>query len=170
MLVALAAIDPQEPQGAEADALVHDALDRIVHAPRLEHAEIHAARTDGVVRCGYSTRSDPMELAAEFGLAADPARYREIDAATARRLVEIILHRDLAYDAEIMPAGRAAALADRFLSSFGTEGVRYFTNGTCAEHDGRNWGWNRVTSATFDTGVLVVGPRRCGCLWVEDED
>jgi hypothetical protein len=66
-------------------------------------------------------------------------------------------------------------LADRFLASFGTDGVHYFTN---ADFGARadpaftlsSFGWNPVTAATFDTGVLVVGPRRCGCLWVEDED
>lgn len=130
-------------------------------------AEIRAARG---ARCGYSAGGAGTGLAAEFGLAPDPASYREIEAATARRLIELILHRDLAYHAEIMPAARAAELADRFLASFGTDGVHYFTNGNCAEQGGRNWSWNPVTAATFDTGVLVVGPRRCGCLWVEDED
>jgi hypothetical protein len=133
-------------------------------------AEIHAARTCGVVHCGYSAGGAGVGLAAEFGLTSDHASYREIDAATARRLLEVILHRDLAYNDEIMPAARADELAGRFLASFGTVGVHYFTNGNCAEQDGRNWSWNSVTAATFDTGVLVVGPRRCGCLWVEDED
>ncbi len=74
-------------------------------------AEIHAARTCGVVHCGYSTRAAGVGLAAEFGLAPEPASYREIDAATARRVLELILHRDMAYHSEIMPAGRAAELA-----------------------------------------------------------
>ncbi|MFO0797040.1 MAG: hypothetical protein U0804_06150 [Gemmataceae bacterium] len=136
-------------------------------------AEILAARGDA--RCGYSAGGAGVGLAAEFGLAPDADRYREIDAATARRLIELVLHRDLAYRYELMPAARAVDLADRFLAPFGTDGVRYFTNAMFDEKAEpmftlSSFGWNPVTAATFDTGVLVVGPRRCGCLWVEDED
>jgi hypothetical protein len=81
----------------------------------------------------------------------------------------------LAYDYEIMPADRAEEFSDRFLAQFGTDHIRYFTNGTFHERP-RPRGtkavvsWNSVTSATFDTGVLIIGPQRSGCLWVEDED
>ena len=113
------------------------------------------------------------ELAREFGLADDPSNYKEIDAAAAWRLIQLILHQDLAYNAEVMPAGRAAELANQFLVQFSTDGVRFFTNGTFHEARGVTWSgvnWNPVTAATFDTGVLVIGSRVSGCLWVEDED
>lgn len=31
-------------------------------------------------------------------------------------------------------------------------------------------GWNPVTEATFDTGVIAIGHDRSLCVWVEDED
>jgi hypothetical protein len=124
--------------------------------------EIESAREDGIVHCGLSSQASPSvaELAAEFGLSRDPGVYREIDAA---------------YNSEIIPLPRAAELADRFLDQFGTDGVRYYTNGTFHEARGPSltWSgasWNPATEATFDTGVLVVGPNGSGCLWVEDED
>jgi hypothetical protein len=139
--------------------------------------EIIAARNCGVVHCGLSSRASPSlsELAVEFGLAGDSANYKEIDAASARRLLQLVLNQDIAYNAEIMSAARAAELADQFLAQFGTDGVRFYTNGTFHETRGPKlaWSdasWNPVTAATFDTGVLVVGPRCSGCLWVEDED
>jgi hypothetical protein len=140
--------------------------------------EIRTARTCGVVRCGLSARTIPTisELARECGLKADPACYKEIDKSAARRLIQLVLHEDLAYRSQIMPADRAAKFADSFLRQFGT-GVRYFTNGLFHEGWHRLSGtvvagpsWDPVTEATFDTGVLVVGELRSGCLWVEDED
>jgi hypothetical protein len=122
--------------------------------------DILAARHYGVVRCGLSVHPSPTvaELAREFGLRDDPECYREIDGASARASVLRLLHRDMAYDAEIMPMDRAGQLADRFFSQFG-DGSRYFTNNWCP-----------VTDATFDEGILVLGQHRSGCLWVEDED
>ena len=140
-------------------------------------AEIHVARACGVVHCGMSAHPSPTlaELANEFRLAPVVTSYKEIDASAALRLAALILCQDTAYNAEIMPATRAAELASRFLAQFGTDGVRFFTNGTF--HEAREqkltWSgasWDPVTAATFDTGVLVLGPRCSGCLWVEDED
>ena len=139
--------------------------------------DIIAARDCGVVHCGVSLRPSPSlnELAVEFGLAGDLANYREIDADSALRLVQMILNQDMAYNAEIIPLARAGELADQFLAQFGKTGVRFYTNGRFHEARGPNltWSgasWNPVTSATFDTGVLIVGLQRSGCLWVEDED
>ena len=140
-------------------------------------AEIHAVRDCGVVHCGQSTRPTPTvpELAAEFGLADNPALYKEIDADAARRLAALVLNQDMAYNAEIVPAARAAELAERFIATFGTDGVRFYTNGTFHEVRGPKLGspsasWNPVTAATFDTGILVIGRQHSCCLWVEDED
>jgi hypothetical protein len=139
--------------------------------------DIIAARACGVVHCGMSVLPTPSlpELAREFGLADAPASYREISADQANRLVRLVLSQDTAYNSEVMPANRAAELADRFLAQFGGNGVHYFTNGNFHEAPGPKllWTgvqWNPVTTATFDTGVLVIGPKCSGCLWVEDED
>lgn len=139
--------------------------------------EILAVRDCGVVHCGVSSHPSLSlaELATEFGLATDLASYKEIDAESARWLAELVLNQDMAYNSEIIPAVRAAELAGRFLAQFGTEGVRYYTNGTFHEGRGQKltWSgasWDPVTAATFDTGVLILGSRCSGCLWVEDED
>src|SRR5262245_44035349 len=142
------------------------------------HDDVITARRYGVVRCGVSSLASPTlpALAREFGLRDDPASYREIDESAARRLLQLILHRAMAYNAEIMPAERAAQLADQFLGQFG-RGAQFFTNGDFHEPLRRVsesvWSgasWHPVTNATFDTGVLVIGPQCSGCLWIEDED
>ncbi len=130
-----------------------------------------------MVHCGLSSKPSPSlpELAREFALADDPGNYREIDSTAARRLMQMLLHQDLAYNAEILPMDRASELVAAFLAQFGVEGVQFFTNGTFHEALGpkstfHGASWNPATAATFDTGVLILGPRCSGCLWVEDED
>lgn len=140
--------------------------------------EIIAARIYGSARCGLSSLPSPtlQVLAREFELREDASYYKEIDESSARRLVRLVLHRDLAYHAEIMPESRAAELADRFFAQFGP-GARYYTNGTFHKEPQRisesvtaGPSWDAATEATFDTGVLVIALESSGCLWVEDED
>jgi len=122
--------------------------------------DILAARRCGVVHCGVSSLPAPTvnELAREFGLRDDAECYREIAKPSARLSVRQLLHRDLAYSAEVMPQEQAEQLTERFFEQFGP-GARFFTINWCP-----------ATDATFDEGVLVLGPQRSGCLWVEDED
>jgi hypothetical protein len=139
--------------------------------------DIISARDCGVVRCGLSSHTSPSipELAAEFGLADDPASYKEIDVVAARRLIQLLLSQDMAYNSDIVPPALAAELTERFLDQFGAVGVRFYTNGTFHLVQGPRltWSgvsWDPMTQATFDTGVLIVGPQCSGCLWIEDED
>lgn len=137
--------------------------------------EIKAARSCGVVRCGIASGCPSLEvLAAEFGLSTDTACYHEISAAAALRLALLILTKDLAYGADILQPPLANSLAERFFAEFGAVGVRCFTNGNFGE---TRWpatsasaAWHPATSATFDTGLLILGPVASGVLWVEDED
>jgi hypothetical protein len=140
--------------------------------------DIIAIRICGAVRCGLSSRPSPTvpELAREFGLREEVECNKDIDEPDARRLVQMLLHRDVAYNAEVMPEARVTVLADAFLAQFGP-GTRYFYNGSwhmppVTRPDGVVSGasWNPVTPATFDTGVLAIGLERSGCLWIEDED
>jgi hypothetical protein len=140
-------------------------------------ADIILARSAGVVHCGVSAQAAPSltDVAREFGLRADATCYREIDEPSARKLATLILHRDLAYGCPLMPLDKAARLATEFLDQFGGS-ASYFTNGTF--HESRRLSstvseggsWHPVTEATIDTGVLILGPKKSGCLWVEDED
>jgi hypothetical protein len=131
--------------------------------------EIIAARRCGKVRCGITPKriESVADLAAAFGLLAEADYYREIDAATAQVILARLVGRDMAYGVEVVPADRASELAARFLAQFGS-GSRFFTNGDWHRDDPAEW--EAVTEATFDGGVLALGGRRSGCLWVEDED
>ena len=141
--------------------------------------DIVGGRIYGVVRCGLSEKAAPptlAELVRQFGLGDDPASYKEIDETAARYLIHLVLHRDMAYNAEVMPLARAVELADQFLAQFGPD-TRNFSNGSwhlppVVRPDAVACGpsWNPVTTATFDTGVLAIGQARSGCLWIEDED
>jgi hypothetical protein len=132
--------------------------------------DIIAARHYGRTRCGIASHFSPSlrELAGEFGLSDDLAIYDEINFAAALRVVQLILHEDLAFSQEMMPMYHAVELAQRFLAYFGSEGTRYFTNGTY--HEKPPVCLSPATTATFDTGVLIIGPKSSGCVWVEDED
>lgn len=139
--------------------------------------ELKGARSSGVVRCGFSAIERPTleALAGEFGLLADASRYKEIGGDAACRLAFLALHQDLATCAEIMPIDRAVHLAEHFIDAFDHDDTRFYTNGNFHEgpDDKVTWSgaaWNPMTEATFDTGVLVLGPLRSGVFWVEDED
>lgn len=135
---------------------------------------IIAARIFGAVRCGLSLQNSPtlQELVRELGLRED-ACYREIDESSARQLIQSVLHKDMAYGAEVMSEARATGLAEQFLAQFG-QGTLYFSNRTRhlprADGLGHVTSWDPATMATFDTGVLAIGPGLSGCLWVEDKD
>lgn len=136
--------------------------------------QIRAARDCGVVHCAYVRGSlSLVELAERSGLAATSETYREIPAATARWLAVRILTHDLAYQCELVTPEIAERLVDAYFAAFAAPGHRYFTNlqGDRSNPD-RSWldNWAPATRATFDAGVLILGPKLAGILWVEDED
>jgi len=133
--------------------------------------EINVARDCGVMHC-HIIEVEPMpltELVPRFGLVFTPNTYQGISKAQAEAVAKRVLHRDLAYDAEIMTETEAQALATCFFECFNEETAQYYTNGDYYS-GGSSHGWNPATSATFDTGILVIDQSRSGCLWVEDED
>ncbi len=134
--------------------------------------EIETARDCGVVHC-HIIKEFPMsldELAPRFGLLFTPRTYREIGKEQAEKVAKRILHCDLAYDSELMAEREAEQLASRFLGYFEEKDTQYYTNGDYYITDAGSQGWHPATSATLDTGILVVAKSQSGCLWVEDED
>jgi hypothetical protein len=135
-------------------------------------------RNAGAVRCGFDRRGGVLEdVVRRAGLRPDLDRLRPIDAVAARRIAIRVLHRDLAYQLELMERSLAEELADRFFQLFGDESVQYYTNGTfdripraAIPGVASSCSWLAMTEATFDTGILVLGWERSGYLWVEDED
>ncbi|PSB27495.1 hypothetical protein C7B82_16420 [Stenomitos frigidus ULC18] len=109
------------------------------------------------------------ELAPKFGLAFAVNIDRLISKAQAVAIAKRILHCDLAYSSEIMTKIAANALASRFLECFTEEDSQYYTNGNYYSTAPRS-GWMPAAAATFDTGIVVIGKSRTGCLWVEEED
>ena len=75
-------------------------------------ARIKAARRFGKVISGCVERPSASAgaAAADFGLSGKAAVYREVPADEAVLLLAAVLHRDMAYDQQIMPAARALGL------------------------------------------------------------
>lgn len=138
--------------------------------------EIMAARQDGAIHCGILSGAATVDdVAIAFGLRPNSAvNYREIDRSLALDIATRVLHRDLAYSSVIGPLDRSCDLARRFLESF-VEPALCFTNASFRPDDRYPRGitlsgWSPATDSTFDTGIIVLGKDRAGCLWVEDED
>jgi hypothetical protein len=74
----------------------------------------------------------------------------------------------MAYSYPMMSVERAKELAEQFLEQFGAV-AKFYSNGWTGWETGST-GWSPATDATFDTGVLIIGNDRSGCIWVEDED
>lgn len=131
--------------------------------------EIVRRRNCGHVRCGTGSGAvSATDVAREFGLSIDPLCYREISEPTARAIAMHVLTKDLAYHAEVIASDEALDLVSRFFALCCTPGWRFFSNGDFSLKESASW--MPATEATFDTGVLIVGSGRSGCLWVEDED
>jgi hypothetical protein len=130
---------------------------------------------DAIVRVERARVDSPEEAAHLLGLRAS-AVDREIDAGEARMILQAVLSEDMAYGVEIINAATTARLAAAFLQAFDDEAARWFTNATWRvdEHSVTGvpslGGWFPATSATFDSGVLVVTATRIGCAWFMDED
>lgn len=104
------------------------------------------------------------------GIAAD---WIEISAADAHAIVTTLLHRDLAFQGEIMPLATASELATQFFDPI-PEPHAYFTNAEWTHDDGSELatlhGWTPISDATFDSGVVCLGDGRAALLWMQDED
>ena len=139
--------------------------------------DVKRMRTDGVVHCGHIEHSASLPAVASlFSLSSDPSNYRKIAKQEAIQILTRILHKDMAYDMEIMPLEVAEGLCATFLQGFADESTVFFTNIDYSREGkrGRNVSsgpnWNPVTKATFDAGVIAISKSRSACLWIEDED
>jgi hypothetical protein len=117
------------------------------------------------------TRGDDPRLAADSlvvsqGFEALGSHWRVIDRTRAAAILRMLLHRDLAYNCEIMSPPVANGLADQFLSFFSGLTV-YLTNGG---EDGLGFAFASITECTFDTGIVSINRSVVGMLWVQDED
>jgi hypothetical protein len=113
-------------------------------------------------------RHDPSfdDLATEADLYRIGSEWREVDRGRAEAVLTQVLHRDMAYQVEVMPLNRAQSLAQALIAHCGTR-AKYATN--TEDMPGRSI-WFPATDATFDCGVLIIGDRARAVYWVEDED
>lgn len=128
---------------------------------------------DLIVRIEDIGVATPLEAARLFGLFESPEIYFEVSEAEAKSVLVAVLVKDMAYGSPLVPPGDAVALADAFFGSFAANGARYFTNGEFGKprlHPNIGPSWNPATEHTFDSGVLILSPRRIGCAWFMDED
>jgi hypothetical protein len=147
---------------------------------KMKLAEMHAA--DPIAQELHlhvvdQTFDEPDSAGAHFGLKAIGDCWRAVDRDTARSILITLLREDMAYSLERIPLESAESGADEFLGAF-SPGSQHFTNGNWeagwskSAHGGAavGPGWQPVTDATFDGGILVLDSSRTGLLWFEDED
>ncbi len=131
------------------------ALDRGREAPRRERVDELVVSTLGKVFAPQPSLEEALD--------------QQIDAATARAVIESILHRTLAYDSDWVEPAHAKHVASTFVARFADD-ADFWTNGELWQRDGESRSWSPLTLATFDTGVAAVDGDAAGILWVTDED
>jgi len=138
-------------------------------------------RTAGTVICamaprtaGLNTRAQADAVAAAHGLQGLGEGWLEISEYDAQSIATLVLHRDLAQGTAIMPQADASALAASFLELVPPP-QRYFTNGDWADVMGEGGeapesvGFDPLSNAAIDAGIVCVGEEITAILWVQDE-
>jgi hypothetical protein len=112
---------------------------------------------------------DLDDVARIAGLEPLGRAWVEVDITRARHFLVAILHKDLAYNREVMTEHRATWLADEFLRSFGKFNSRFATNSPDMPAT-FPFSWTPATEFTFDAGIAIMGEAGSGVYWVADED
>lgn len=108
------------------------------------------------------------ELAEVAGLEPLGRGWREIDGDQATALLTSLLHRDLTFGNEVMPAHTAAWLAGQFLRSCGRYGSRFATNTDGVPNEG--WrSWTPAAEHSYDAGVAILGTQGAALYWVAED-
>lgn len=130
---------------------------------------IVVARKYGEVRYGVvSERTGNLSrVLGKFGLTPDASLLVEVDKEAASCILQHLLWKDMAYDAECMHEGEAEEMASALLRRYGESTSRYFSN----RNGPRDGSWNPLTESTFDAGLLITGDSGIyRCIWFQDED
>jgi hypothetical protein len=145
----------------------------------------------GEVRCFTEAISDAASssvvdlidsFCSKHGFTAIGEQWCELTEEAASRHLSAVLQRDLAYGSEMISAKQARAIAVKFIEC--CKPAHYFSNTpvstksiettqensqTFSDRPLTN-GWQPLTQATFDSGVVAVGKTKIALLWIEDED
>ena len=134
--------------------------------------DIMKERNSGLLRICFVKQwpgSSVSDAAKQMGLNADPATYQSLSSDDATSIITWILHKDLAYGQEIIPADRARRRALSLVQSLPSSASFYY-NGNAPKDLGISIGWSPATDATFDGGIIALCGEFCFGIWVEDED
>jgi hypothetical protein len=144
--------------------------------------EILRLRDTGLTTCavadlreGEAGPSAVDRIVLAHGFRAITTEWQEISAADAQAIMTTLLHRDLAYDEEIMPLAIASDLATQVLV-LAPEPQSFFTNGDWSMNlDGKGSpaslaAFDPISDATVDSGIVCVGDGRAALFWVQDEE
>jgi hypothetical protein len=138
--------------------------------------EIPLTRHIGITRCTCVRIDDskPWHVLTRLGFLPVHHHLVEVPAAKAHAILQAVLWKDLAYSQEVMPIARASQLATAFIHAHSHPEAHFFSNADWTTyHDtsrGGAFGFNSLTDATFDGGIVAVCGGLASCAWVEDED
>ncbi|MBW4626543.1 MAG: hypothetical protein KME49_13840 [Brasilonema octagenarum HA4186-MV1] len=105
----------------------------------------------------------------QFGYSGLGVRWKEVNQEDAQKILSFIMTKDLAYSVQLMSLEEAENIIVKLFEFF-PEHCKFFTNASFRNNYSGISGWDSITKATFDTGIIVVSDRRIGILWVQDED
>lgn len=146
---------------------------------------IRSRRTAGRVSCALVPHpvnlapTDAADRAVQgAGLRPLGEGWLEIRESDAERIATGVLHRDLAYGAELIPLAEAEELASALIALVPLP-MTCFTNGDWADafdadrdsgESLESVGFDPISDATLDAGIVCVSEEVTLLLWVEDED
>lgn len=111
----------------------------------------------------------PDDVAKRAGFRGIGDAWIETDAEAAEQHLARALHRDLAYDAEVMSAEVADDLARSIVDPMRYRaGARWFSNRKLGPE--RSYASTPVADGTFEWGFVAVGGGAALLVWFEDED
>lgn len=97
------------------------------------------------------------------------SRWEAVNQTAAKKILTLIMTKDLAYGGKIMSLPVATELIVKLFNLF-PGNCQFFTNASFENDYTSISTWNSITKATFDTGIILVGNNRIGILWAKDED
>jgi hypothetical protein len=131
-----------------------------------------ALRDAGVVHTLWSLDPEleqPDDVVKLAGFRGIGDAWLETDAEAIQRHLARALHRDLAYDVEVMGAQVAEDLARSIVELMRhRSGARWFSNRKLGPE--RSYASTPVANATFEWGFVALGGGAALLVWLEDED
>lgn len=89
-----------------------------------------------------------------------------------------LLHKDMAYEVELMPVDKASLFTDKFFSLFSKQAL-YFSNSSWNENEYSGAdkdfefglsSWAPLTELTFDSGIIICDNSKIDIIWFSDAD